>query len=147
MNQVHSEENEKNIVFIIDDQATSRIIMESIARTIDDQIEVMSFDNAISALQALETSKPDLILTDYQMPSMDGVQFIEKVRAAGQFNDIPIIITALEDREALYNALEAGATDFLVKPVDIHECQVRCRNLLTMQRQKHNAPLPLRINR
>ena len=53
MNQVHSEENEKNIVFIIDDQATSRIIMESIARTIDDQIEVMSFDNAISALQAL----------------------------------------------------------------------------------------------
>ena len=96
----------------------------------------MSFDNAISALQALETSKPDLILTDYQMPTMDGVQFIEKVRAAGQFNDIPIIITALEDREALYNALEAGATDFLVKPVDIHECQVRCRNLLTMQRQK-----------
>jgi len=47
----------------------------------------------------------------------------------------------------MYNALEAGATDFLVKPVDIHECQVRCRNLLTMQRQKHNAPLPLRINR
>ena len=140
MNEARSEENEKNIVFIIDDQATSRIIMESIARTIDDQIEVMSFDNAISALQALQdqqTSKPDLILTDYQMPAMDGVQFIEKIRADGQFNDIPIIIiTTLEDREALYNALEAGATDFLVKPVDIHECQVRCRNLLTMQQQK-----------
>ncbi|MDC1529152.1 hypothetical protein N8600_08930 [Gammaproteobacteria bacterium] len=61
MNEARSEENEKNIVFIIDDQATSRIIMESIARTIDDQIEVMSFDNAISALQALQalqTSKP-----------------------------------------------------------------------------------------
>ena len=55
MNEARSEENEKNIVFIIDDQATSRIIMESIARTIDDQIEVMSFDNAISALQALQT--------------------------------------------------------------------------------------------
>ena len=120
--------------------------MENIARTIDDQIEVMSFDNAVAALQALETNKPDLILTDYQMPFMDGVQFIEKIRAAGQFNDIPII-TALDDKEALYSALEAGATDFLVKPVDIHECQVRCRNLLTMQRQKHNAPLPLRINR
>jgi len=109
--------------------------MENIARTIDDQIEVMSFDNAVAALQALETNKPDLILTDYQMPLMDGVQFIEKIRAAGQFNDIPII-TALDDKEALYSALEAGATDFLVKPVDIHECQVRCRNLLTMQRQK-----------
>lgn len=113
MNQVHSEENEKNIVFIIDDQATSRIIMESIARTIDDQIEVMSFDNAISALQALETSKPDLILTDYQMPSMDGVQFIEKVRAAGQFNDIPIIITALEGKHCITRWKQAPQTFLL----------------------------------
>ena len=106
----------------------------------------MSFDNAISALQAPETSKPDLILTDYQMPAMDGVQFIEKVRAAGQFNDIPIIIiTALEDREALYNALEAGATDFLVKPVDIHECQVRCPKPADHAAAKadHQQPCPV----
>jgi len=137
MNEGAIERPEKNMIFIIDDQATSRIIMERIARTIDDRIEIKSFDNAMDALREMETHSPDLILTDYQMPVMDGVEFIEKVRASGNYRDIPIvIITALDDKESLYKALEAGATDFLVKPVDIHECQVRCRNLLTLQRQK-----------
>lgn len=127
----------KNIVFIVDDQATSRVIMENIAKTIDSNIEVRSFDNAAAALQEAKTADPDLILTDYKMPNMDGVEFIERVRKNSNFKDIPIvIITSLDDKDALYRALEAGATDFLVKPVDVHECQVRCRNLLTMQRQK-----------
>lgn len=131
------EQPRNNLVYIIDDQATSRIIMENIARTIDAHIDVRSFDNATDALREADIDKPDLILTDYQMPVMDGVEFIEKVRTTGKNRDIPIvIITALDDKDALYRALEAGATDFLVKPVDVHECQVRCRNLLTMQRQK-----------
>jgi two-component system response regulator RpfG len=127
----------KSTVFIVDDQATSRLIMENIARSIDDNIEVKSFDNALAALREAETSNPDLILTDYKMPEMDGVQFIEMIRTKSNNKDVPmVIITSLDDKDALYRALEAGATDFLVKPVDIHECQVRCRNLLTMQRQK-----------
>ena len=111
--------------------------MENIAKTIDDNIEVISFESALDALEELEKRRPDLILTDYQMPGMDGVEFIVNVRNFTNMHDIPIvIITAHDDKDALYRALEAGATDFLVKPVDVHECQVRCRNLLTMQRQK-----------
>lgn len=142
----------KNIVFIVDDQATSRLIMEKIAKSIDDNIEVRSFDNAIDALREAETSTPDLILTDYKMPKMDGVEFIEAVRTRSSNQDVPmVIITSLDDKDALYKALEAGATDFLVKPVDVHECQVRCRNLLTMQRQKliiknHAKSLEFEIN-
>jgi two-component system, response regulator RpfG len=137
MTNSSGEKSSPNTVFIVDDQATSRVIMEGIAKTIDDNIEVISFDNAAAALKESESNEPDLILTDYQMPNMDGVEFIEKIRKNSNFKDIPIvIITALEDKNALYKALEAGATDFLVKPVDVHECQVRCRNLLTMQRQK-----------
>ncbi|MDG2175319.1 MAG: hypothetical protein P8M72_04170 [Gammaproteobacteria bacterium] len=48
------EKSSPNIVFIVDDQATSRVIMENIARTIDDNIEVISFDNAASALKESE---------------------------------------------------------------------------------------------
>lgn len=152
MTQGALEQPEKNTVFIIDDQATSRMIMENIASTIDDRINVLSFDNATDALHEAEIHKPDLILTDYQMPVMDGVEFIERIRSSGQNSEIPIIIiTALDDKDALYRALEAGATDFLVKPVDIHECQVRCRNLLTMQRQKliisnHARSLEQKVN-
>ena len=112
MTQGAPERPERNKVFIIDDQATSRIIMENIAKTIDDNIEVLSFDNAIDALRGIEIHSPDLILTDYQMPVMDGVEFIEEIRTSGKQKDIPIvIITALDDKDALYKALEAGATD------------------------------------
>jgi two-component system response regulator RpfG len=51
--------------------------------------------------------------------------------------DIPIIIfTIIDDKSVMYEALEAGATDFLTKPIDHYECKVRCRNLLTMRRQQ-----------
>jgi PleD family two-component response regulator len=101
---------EKNVVFIVDDQKTSRIIIESIAKTIDDNVEVKSFDNASDALIAAEESEPALILTDYKMPKMDGVEFIERLRKKASNEDVPIvIISALDDKEALYKALEAGA--------------------------------------
>ena len=127
----------QNTVFIVDDQTTSRIIMENIAKTIGDNIDVKCFDNATDALLETESSTPDLVLTDYKMPNIDGVEFIKRLRKSINCQDIPIVIvTALDDKNALYMALEAGATDFLVKPVDPHECKARCRNLLTMQRQR-----------
>ena len=141
----------QSTVFIVDDQTTSRIILENIAKTIDSNIEVKCFDNASDALLEAESSAPDLILTDYKMPNIDGVEFIERLRTNINCRDIPIvIITALDDKGALYKALEAGATDFLVKPVDPHECKVRCRNLLTMQRQRlviknHASSLEVKI--
>ena len=148
----HSElHSSKSTVLIVDDQTTSRIILENIAKTIGDSVEVKCFDNAYDALQEAESSTPDLILTDYKMPNIDGVEFIERLRKSINCRDIPIvIITALDDKAALYRALEAGATDFLVKPVDHHECKVRCRNLLTMQRQQliiknHASSLEVKI--
>ena len=141
----------KSTVFIVDDQTTSRMILENISKTISDDIEVKSFDNATDALSRVELSTPDLILTDYKMPNIDGVEFIKRLRSNINCRDIPIVlITALDDKDAMYKALEAGATDFLVKPVDHHECKVRCRNLLTMQRQRliiknHASSLEVKI--
>jgi two-component system response regulator RpfG len=141
----------KSTVLIVDDQATSRIIMENIAKTIGDNVDVKCFDNASDALSETKSLTPDLILTDYKMPDIDGVEFIKKLRNSDSCKDIPIvIITALDDKGALYKALEAGATDFLVKPVDPHECKVRCRNLLTMQRQQviiknHASSLEIKV--
>ena len=148
----HSEfQSIKSTVLIVDDQTTSRIILENIAKTIDGSVEVKCFDNAYDALLEAESSMPDLILTDYKMPNIDGVEFIERLRNNISCRDIPIvIITALDDKGALYKALEAGATDFLVKPVDHHECKVRCRNLLTMRKQQliiknHASSLEVKI--
>lgn len=124
-------------VMVIDDQLTSRIILETILQSIGDNIKIKSYDNAISALKVAETDPPDLIVADYKMPELDGVEFTRRLRKLPLCHDIPIIvITIVDERAVMYEALEAGATDFLIKPVDHYECKVRCRNLLTMRRQQ-----------
>ncbi len=122
---------------IIDDQATSRIILETIVSSIDDNIRVMSFDSCLSALQVIETNPPDIILTDYKLPVLNGIEFTRRLRSIPQCSDIPVIIvTIFDDKSILYEALGVGVTEFLTKPVDQHECRARCKNLLTMRKQQ-----------
>ena len=124
-------------VMVIDDQLTSRIILETILQSIGDNIKVKTYDNALSALKVAEADPPDMIVADYKMPEIDGVEFTRRLRRLPSCRDIPIIIiTIVDERAVMYEALEAGATDFLIKPVDHYECKVRCRNLLTMRRQQ-----------
>ncbi|MFQ5659183.1 MAG: HD domain-containing phosphohydrolase [Gammaproteobacteria bacterium] len=124
-------------VMVIDDQLTSRVILETVIRTIGDNIKVKAYDNALSALKVAESDPPDLIIADYKMPELDGVEFTRRLRKLPACHDIPIVIITIVDEKAImYKALEAGATDFLIKPVDHYECKVRCRNLLVMRRQQ-----------
>lgn len=124
-------------VMIVDDQMTSRLILETITKSIASNIEVRSFDNAKSALEIARIQPPDLILADFKMPRMDGIEFTRQLRCLPNCYDVPIvIITIYDDRSVLYQALDAGATDFLRKPVDHYECKVRCRNLLALHKQQ-----------
>ncbi len=124
-------------VMVIDDQLTSRIILETIIQSIGDNIKVKAYDNALAALEVAASDPPDLITVDYKMPDLDGVEFTRRLRQIPSCSDIPIIvITIIEEKAIMYQALEAGATDFLNKPVDHYECKVRCRNLLTLRRQQ-----------
>ncbi|OLE19638.1 MAG: two-component system response regulator [Betaproteobacteria bacterium 13_1_20CM_3_63_8] len=79
----------------------------------------------------------DLVLVDYMMPDMDGIEFVKRLRALPGYEHVPIVmITVHDDRKVRYAALDAGITDFLTKPVDARECLARCRNLLTLRRQQ-----------
>lgn len=122
---------------IIDDQMTSRLILETIIKTIGSNIHVSSYDNARTALEIAKETPPDLVLADFKMPQMDGIEFTRQLRALEGCKDVPVVIvTIYDDRSILYKALDAGATDFLRKPVDHYECKVRCRNLLTLHKQQ-----------
>ena len=125
-------------IVVIDDRVTNRNILTRLALSVEEGLQVQAFASPVDALTRLQAANPpDLIITDYNMPEMDGAAFIEALRAKRGFGDVPIVvITVYEDREFCYKALEAGATDFLLSPVDHVEFRARARNLLTMRRQQ-----------
>jgi PAS domain S-box-containing protein len=124
-------------IVIIDDRITNRRILSELATTIDEGAQVQSFEDPLAALAWIGENTPDLVITDYKMPEIDGAEFIRRFRHLPFCFDVPVmVITIYEDREFRYRALEAGATDFLLSPVDHHEFQARSRNLLSLRRQQ-----------
>lgn len=123
-------------VLIIDDQSTGRAILEQVILQIADNIKVTAFDAPQKALVWLDSNAPDLIVTDYRMPEMNGIEFIRHVRQKEHCQNIPIVmITVVSEKEVRYEALDAGATAFLTRPIDQIECRTSCRNLLQLHEQ------------
>ena len=112
------------------------MLFTRLSAAVGEGIEVMAFADAAAALVSFTTRLPDLVITDYKMPGMDGARFIQELRNLPDGQDIPVIVvTAYEDREFRMRALNAGATDFLRAPVDHQEFVVRSRNLLKLGQQ------------
>lgn len=122
---------------IVDDQLTSRMILEQLVHSLGEDVEAVAFADPVKALQWAQHNTPDLVLTDLKMPNMSGVEFTQWLRNTPACEDIPVVVvTCVEEQETKYRALEAGATDFLTKPIDHHECRARCRNLLRLRQQQ-----------
>ena len=124
-------------VVIVDDQAVNLKILRRFAQTLEAGIEVKAFSDPVEALTAVRAGKVDLIVSDYIMPGLNGAEFIRRCRQQTGDDELPIVIvTAFEDREFRYRALEAGASDFLLSPVDGQEFCTRARNLLALWRHQ-----------
>lgn len=128
---------QRNTVLIVDDLFSSRLLLAEIVRQIDGKLNLELFDTPSRALEFSRNNRVDMILTDYKLPEFDGVQLVRQLRALPHCVDVPIVvITVVDDRRVRYEALEAGATDFLIKPLDEHETRARCANLLELRRHK-----------
>jgi two-component system response regulator RpfG len=128
---------DKPTVLIVDDQATSRQILAQIVSLVSPDLTVVEKASAVDALAWLESVVPYLILSDYKMPEIDGLEFLRRVRAKPALRYIPfIMITSLDQKEVRNRALEEGATEFLNKPIDPPECRARFNNLLELQEQR-----------
>ena len=140
---------------VIDDQVTTNRLLTQLVKTIHakgDPVNVESFTDCRKALIWLKRNTAELIVVDYKMPNLNGIEFIKLVRRMDKCRDIPIImITAFDDKPIRYSALEAGAQDFLSKPIDHHECKARCKNLLELgvnqkELKKANQILQMKID-
>ena len=88
-----------------------------------------------AALRAVEQSPPDLILLDVMMPEISGIEVAQRVKANRSLPFIPIIMqTALDSTEAKVEGLEAGADDYITKPIDFAELKARLRSMLRIKR-------------
>ena len=125
------------VVYIVDDQIINLRILHRFAQAVEENVVVLTFDDPLRALDAFDGAPPDLIVTDYVMPTMDGEAFIRRCRRHPAASDVPIIVvTAYEDREFRYRALDTGASDFLLSPVDGREFCIRARNLLSLRQHQ-----------
>ena len=134
-------------IMIVDDQPSNLRIMKQLALGLTDGGDVDTFPDPALALEAAKVNPPDLVVSDYSMPGMDGAAFVAALRELPDCSEIPIVIvTIYEDKDFRYKALQAGATDFLLSPIDHQEFRIRLRNLLQLrehQRTVRNHALSL----
>jgi two-component system, response regulator RpfG len=123
-------------VLIVDDQSTSRTILSHVVKSINAKTKVIEKTNPEQALEWATEHTADLVLVDYVMPEMNGIDFVRLLKTLPSYESVPVImITIKKDAETRYAALDAGVADFISKPVDVYECTARCKNLLTMHQQ------------
>ena len=119
-------------ILIVDDEGTNRKLLEVLLAR--EGYLTQSATNGEQALAAVAQRPPDLILLDIMMPGMDGYQVTATLKANPATADIPIIlVTAHFERSSRLLGLNAGAEDFLTKPIDRVELCLRVRNLLRLK--------------
>ena len=132
-------DNRLNIV-IVDDQMSARTMLRHVIEDIAPELTVYDFGDPLTALSWCENEQVDLLLLDYRMPEMDGLEFARQLRLPPSHRDIPIVlITVVGDEPVRQAALDVGVIDFLVKPIRPRELRARCSNLLQLRRQNESV--------
>jgi len=127
-------------VLIVDDTEINLILFGALVKKLDD-CEAHVFADSRKALAWVTDNVPDLVIVDYMMPELDGIEFIRLMREMPGRDLVPILmITANDQKQIRYRALDLGANDFLTKPIDKVEFLARTRNMLSLnQARKHMA--------
>lgn len=121
-------------VVILDDQSTGRMVLAEILRGIHPQLNLVLFADPLEALEFIRSRPVDLVLTDYLMPRLDGIEITRALRKLHPPAELPIVMTTVvHKRNLIYRAFDAGVTDYLLRPIDPVECRIRCENLLRVR--------------
>ena len=103
-------------VLIVDDFSTMRRINKNILKELGFK-NIIEADDGTTGLNALKTHKVDLIISDWNMPKMSGLDFLKKVRGADEYKDIPFLMVTAEAQKAnIIEAVKAKVSNYIVKP-------------------------------
>ena len=117
-------------VLIVDDSATMRRIIRNNLKFAgyDDAIEA---GNGVEGLACLAGNSIGLVMTDWNMPEMNGIEFVKAIRSNEQLKQLPVLmITTVAERENIMIALAAGVTNYIVKPFDAETLKKKLEQVL-----------------
>lgn len=131
-------------LLVVDDQPSNFDVIEALLSSPHSELasgytfEFHYANGAQTALDGLAFTRPDLIFLDVMMPGIDGLELCRLFRAMPEWSAVPIImVTALASKQDLARCLDAGADDFISKPINRVELVARTRSMLRIRQQYH----------
>jgi two-component system, chemotaxis family, chemotaxis protein CheY len=124
-------------VLIVDDEHTMRRVTRSLLQAIGVK-NIRDACDGYEGLQAVCSWGPDVVIVDWKMPNLSGLEFVRRVRSPNDFPypDVPIImLTAFGERSRVLDAVNLGVNEFLLKPVSSKALQARLVSILTKPRR------------
>ena len=122
-----SREGKKAKILVVDDEASARTALELFLKR--QGYEVVLAENGVEALESWAENPPDVVVTDLDMPQMNGMDLLQKLREKDATLSV-VVVTSMTDVDAAVRAMRAGAEDYLTKPVDLDALEVTIERAL-----------------
>ncbi len=125
-------------ILIVDDSAGTRNLVLKILRNLGFE-NVDAAEDGIDALSQLEDEDYDLVISDWFMPNMSGVELVKEMRSKDDFKDIPVLlVTAEDDQDSIMEAIKVGANNYMVKPYNAKILSEKIQKIFDFQDKKKN---------
>jgi K+-sensing histidine kinase KdpD len=120
-------------IMVVEDDLMQRLLLAGVLES--QGYQVIHAENGRQALDSLDETSPDLIISDIMMPEMDGLELCRRVKGRQSTTSIPfMLVTALDTRDDILNGIDAGANEFLTKPIEPRELVLRVRNAIRFRK-------------
>jgi two-component system chemotaxis response regulator CheY len=120
----------EHVIVTVDDSSTMRRIIKNTLQKLGFN-NILEAGNGIEGLDVMAKNKIDLVITDWNMPEMDGLTFVKAIRAKPEYQDLPILMVTTEAaKEDILTALRSGVNNYIVKPFTPETLQEKVFKLL-----------------
>lgn len=117
-------------ILIVDDARVARQIVKNMLKEMG-CLNTLEAENGVAALEVLARAKVEIILSDWNMPQMSGLDLLKKVRAAPQFRSIPFVMVTAERMESnIVQAVQEGVSGYIKKPFGAKELELKIKQAL-----------------
>jgi DNA-binding response OmpR family regulator len=125
----------RSTILIVDDSEAGRIVLDQLLS--DSGYDLEFAENGFEALEKLEKQVPDLVLLDVMMPGMNGFEVCKKIRENDKLKELPVLmVSMLDDQESRLQGIESGADDFINKPFNLAELEMRIKTITRLNRYR-----------